>query len=68
MQTLEKEVVNSTSRGKRSEFNSEKRKNGVAKKLLKGFFCVILIGITFGLFLLSSVGVPSAFARTEVRT
>ena len=31
MQTLEKEVVNSTSRGKRAEFNSEKRKNGVAK-------------------------------------
>ena len=52
MQTLEKEVVNSTSRGKRAEFNSEKRKNGVAKKILKGFFCVILIGITFGLFLL----------------
>ena len=55
MQTLEKEVENTTVRRKRSDKNSEnksERKKGKGKIVLKTMLGIIITGILIGLFLL----------------
>jgi hypothetical protein len=55
MQTLEKEVENTTVRRKRSDKNSEnksERKKGKGKIVLKTMLGIIITGMLIGLFLL----------------